>query len=195
MPHHPTRISRLALVVTVLVGSLAAIPARADTPPSSPAAPPPHAPPPKRLYVGGGVGMAFGEVDYIEISPLLGYRVAPRVLLGGSLLYRYRNDDRYAESLSLNDYGASGFVRFDVYQGFFGQAEYEYLDYEYPLALGGTDRTDYSSVLIGPGYTSPLGRNGGLYFAALYNLSYDSDDVNSPYDDPWVIRAGVGFTF
>jgi hypothetical protein len=193
--HRPTRTARYCLAVIALAAALGPTAARADSPPTSPAAPPRTAPPPRRLYVGGGVGMAFGDVTYIEVSPLLGYQVAPRVLIGGSLLYRYRSDDRYDPDLRTSDYGASGFVRGDIKSGFFAQAEYEYLDYEFPLPGGGTDRDGVGSVLLGPGYSSPIGGNGAVYFMALYNLSYDSDDINSPYDDPWIVRVGVGFGF
>jgi hypothetical protein len=186
-----------ALAALALVWVLGPIAARAEAPPAAPAAPakPATAPKPKRLYVGGGVGLGFGDLTYIEVSPLLGYRVAPRVTVGGSLLYRYRSDDRYDDTLTTSDYGASGFVRGDLYQGFFLQGEYEYLNYEFPVTSGTTERDGFSSVLVGPGYSSPIGGNGSVYFAALYNFSYDSNDLNSPYDDAWVIRVGVGFVF
>jgi hypothetical protein len=139
--------------------------------------------------------MAFGDLTYVEVSPLLGYNVAPQVMIGGSLLYRYRSDNRYDPDLTTSDYGYSGFVRGSIKQGIFVQAEYEYLNYEFATVGGGTDRDGYSSVLLGPGYSSPIGGNGAFYVTALYNFSYDSNDINSPYDNPWVIRVGVGFGF
>jgi len=195
--HCPARIALHHLAVLALVCVLWPIAARAETPPATPAAPakPATPPKPKRLFVGGGIGLGFGDVTYIEVSPLLGYKVAPRVTIGGSLLYRYTSDDRYDDSYTASDYGASGFVRGDVLEGFFLQGEYEYLNYEFPLAGGDTDREGFSSILVGPGYSSPIGGNGTVYFAALYNLSYDSNDLYSPYDDAWVIRVGVGFAF
>jgi hypothetical protein len=186
-----------AVAALVLAWALGPIAARAEAPPGAPAAAakPAAAPKPKRLYVGGGLGLAFGDVTYVEVSPLLGYKVAPRVTIGGSLVYRYRSDDRYGDTLTTSDYGASGFVRGDLYQGFFVQGEYEYLNYEFPVTSGTTQRDGIESVLVGPGFSNPIGGNGSFYFAALYNLSYDSNDLNSPYDDAWVIRVGVGFAF
>ena len=187
-------------VIALLFCALASGPAAAQQEPPPPSsagkpAPPKAATKPKRFFVGGGLGIGFGDVTWIEVSPLLGYRVAPRLTIGGSLLYRYRDDERYAEDLTASDYGAGGFVRGDVYEGFFVQGEYEYLSYEFPLAAGGTDREGFSSILVGPGYSSPLGGRASLYVAALYNFSYDQDDLTSPYDDPWVIRVCVGFAF
>lgn len=171
--------------------------AQAEAPPGAPGAPPkPSQPPkPKRLYVGGGMGLAFGDVTYVQVQPLLGYQVDPRFLIGGSLIYRYSKDDRYADSVSTTDYGASGFARFDIQKGFFAQGEYEHLNYEFPVVTGGTERQAYDSIFLGPGFSSPVGGNGSFYAALLYNFNYDSNDLNSPYDNAWVVRVGVGFGF
>ncbi len=147
-----------------------------------------------RFWAGGGVGVGFGDVTYVSIEPVAGYDATARLGVGARLTYRYRDDERYSPSLTTTDYGASLFGRYEVTQPVFLQVEYEYLSYEYPLTGGSIVRDDYDSVLAGAGVTQPIGGNGSLFVTALYNFSYH-DDEPSPYDDPWVIRVGVGFAF
>ncbi len=147
-----------------------------------------------RLWFGGGIGFGFGDVDYVEVSPLIGYAATEKLDVGGGITYRYRDDDRYADSLSTSDYGANLFVRYSFLPQLFGHVEYEYLSYEFRIGSS-TDRDNFSSVLAGPGFAQALGDRVSLYALALYNFSYDSDDLSSPYDDDWTYRVGVGFGF
>jgi hypothetical protein len=145
------------------------------------------------VFYGGTIGLGFGDVDYVEIAPLIGRHVNPQFSYGGSVIYRHRSDDRYEKDLSTDDYGASIFGRYRLTPALFAQAEYEYLNYEfYNLDLS-KDRDSSNSVFLGGGVSSPAGRNASVYATALYNVNYDEDE--SPYDSPWVIRFGVGVGF
>jgi len=147
-----------------------------------------------RFWFGGGVGIGFGDVTYVSIEPIVGYAATERIDVGARLIFRYRDDERYSPSLSATDYGASLFSRYSVTRPVFLQLEYEYLSYEYPLLDGSSERDDYDSLFAGAGVSQVLGDHSSFFVAALYNFSYDEDEL-SPYDDPWVLRVGVGFGF
>jgi hypothetical protein len=88
------------------------------------------------VFYGGTIGVGFGDVDYLELSPLVGKHLNPKVSVGGSLIYRYRSDDRYEQDLSTHDYGASVFGQYHLTPRLFAQAEHEYLnDEHYKLNL------------------------------------------------------------
>lgn len=191
---NPNRFRRLVVTAAALLPALLAIaPALAQEGPSAPD-------PPAgsggfsadRLYFGGGIGLAFGTVDYVEISPLAGYRLSPAATLGASLIFRYRNDGRYPEDVSTNDYGGSVFGQYLVFDPVFVHAELEYLSYESILLDLSTDRDTFTSVYVGGGMSWPAGRSTSLFVLGLYNLSY-SDGDPGPYSSPWVFRFGVGF--
>ena len=148
-----------------------------------------------RLWFGGGIGFGFGTVSYVEVAPIVGFSVTKKLSVGGGITYRYRDDDRFADSLSTSDYGANVFVRYKILPALFAHAEYEYLNYEFVRSDLSKDRDNFSSVLAGPGFFRPLGRRTAFFALALYNFSYDSDDFRSPYDDDWVYRVGVTFGF
>jgi hypothetical protein len=148
-----------------------------------------------RWWFGGGFGLSFGgDVKYLTVEPLVGYRVTDNTTVGGGLIYRQREDERVEPSFSTTDYGASAFVRYHVIPRMFLQGEYEYLSWEFRQLDGSTDRDTFGSVLGGAGYTQPMGPRSRFFASALYNFSYDSDE-RGPYDSPWVVRFGFGVIF
>ena len=147
------------------------------------------------IFIGGGFGMSFGSVSYIEAAPLIGYQITERLSGGASLLYRYKNDKRFNPNLKTSDYGASAFGRFLVHRPFVLHAEYEYLSYEFVNADLSTTRTGFNSFLGGGGITQPIGGRAALFVLGLYNFTYSSTSVNTPYNDPWMFRVGITYGF
>jgi hypothetical protein len=148
-----------------------------------------------RFYFGGGLGASFGTLTYIQITPMIGYRVSPKVRAGLGLTYRYRKDDRWNNSQSTSDYGASLFSDYLLTRQLFLHGEFEHLSFEYFAASGATDRDNYDSLFVGPGFGQPLGGRSSFFVTALYNLLYDSGEIPRPYDSAWVIRVGFGMSF
>jgi len=150
------------------------------------------------LFYGGGVSLAFGSVQYFELSPLIGYKINPKAAVGISLLYRDRTDNRFNESYSTTDYGATLFGRYKVTKSIYLQAEYEYLDYELAtINIFGNviskERKQFNSLLAGGGFQQAVSRSATIFYTALYNFSYE--DPDSPYTDPLSIRFGVSVGF
>jgi hypothetical protein len=147
------------------------------------------------IFYGGAVGLSFGDVQYVELSPMIGMHFTPKLSAGVSAMYRWVSDDRYNTELNTQDYGATLFGRYRLTSTFFLQAEYEYLNYEYYTSILNmtTERSDFTSLLAGGGISTPAGQNASFYMTALYNFSYDEPD--SPYDSPWVFRLGVAVGF
>jgi hypothetical protein len=154
----------------------------------------------ERLFTGGGFGMGFGNVqDFVSVSPLIGYSVTRKFMVGSGFTYRYTNYKGITPNVSFNDYSVNPFARFMVYKGFFLQAEYEYLNYEYLITSNEKSRQTFKSFFGGGGLVQPVGNKAALFIMALYNFSYTaSSSIYTPYSSPWVIRAGVnigGFIF
>ena len=171
-------------------------PAPQPTPPPPPPPPPPQPKPQaawkQKIFFGGGVGASFGDVDYVEVSPMIGYRLTPRIHTGVGVFYRWKNDDRYGVSVDTHDWGGSLFGQLQLFRGFFAHAEYEYVDYEYQTLTGTSSQSD-TNTLAGLGFSR--GGRAGVYGLALYNFSYDENDPTEAYDSPWVYRVGVSFGF
>lgn len=173
------RRTRIGLIVALAGAVVAATPAGAG----------------ERWWGGGGIGLSFGgQVDWISVEPVLGYWVTDDFTVGARAIFRYRDDNRFDPDLSTTDYGASLFGRYLLADHWFVQGEYEYLSYEFRTSSNSTDREAFGSWLAGGGYTQQLSPHASFFASALYNLSYDEDEL-SPYDGPWVIRASFGFRF
>ncbi len=160
------------------------------------AAPAQAAPPssPSKWFYGGGLALSFGDVEFVSISPLVGYRFTPIVSAGVGLQYLYRNDSRSGQDFSTSDYGGYVFSRFHVGPGFFLSASYEYLRFQYFDFAGDRLTDNYSSVFVGGGLSQPMGRNAAFIVSAMYNVTYESNEP-SPYASPWLIGAGVSVGF
>ncbi len=182
----------LALVLIV-----AALPALAQTPEPSP--PPTDDEKPaafnQRVFFGGAVGAAFGTVDYVELAPMVGFRIAPRFEMGVQPFYRWTDDHRYSPSFSTTDYGATIFGRVRIWQGLFGEGDYQYTSYEYQNAGGGSTRDTNNAFLAGAGYAFPVAQHVAFYASALYDFTYSSSDLHYPYDSPVRYSVGVSVGF
>ena len=143
------------------------------------------------------IGVSYGEVEYFEVSPIVGYRFSENFGAGLGLLYRYRKDTRSGNGVSSADYGGNVFARYYLFSGLFTQAEYDYTSYEYVADqhTGATDRAAHESFLLGAGYNTALGHGAGVYIVALYDFNYSDADPYRLYNSPLQFRIGVSVGF
>jgi len=144
-----------------------------------------------RLYFGGNLGLQFGTITLVDVSPLAGVMITPKLSGGVGMTFQYYDDNRIqgAEGTS---YGGRLFGRYNVFPNIFVHAEYESINWEtYDYFAEGFRRIWTNSLFVGGGYFAPFGPRGGANFTFLYNVLYDNQ--NSYYAEPYVIR--VGFVF
>jgi hypothetical protein len=157
-----------------------------------------------RIFFGGNFGMQFGTITNIEVSPLMGYHITPRLSAGLGARFEYFKDKGLIYPYETTIYGGSVFSRFVIIQnlgeglslgintGVFTQAEYEMLSLEreyFEPPYNGTGRFLVHSVLVGGGIIQPIGRRSAFLISVLYNLN---ESARSPYNNP-IVR--IGFIF
>jgi len=153
----------------------------------------------KGFSLGGNVGLQFGDVTLIDVSPVLEYHFNEHLSsgIGGTYKY-YKMKSLYGGSdLTSHYYGGSLFARYymgdeflDFLKDVFLHTEYEMLNIRYKAYDDSGYINDMvESVFVGGGYRSPIGRNSYANILVLWNLN---DVVNSPYSNP-LIRVGVMF--
>ncbi len=150
----------------------------------------------EKLFFGGGLGLSFGDVTYINIAPVIGYRITPKLSAGLRLFYQYRSYKDYyvgnGATYDSNDYGVGVFGRFVIFGPIYLQAEYEYQSYEYYYTVDDKQRQGYNSFMAGGGFMQPIGRTAAFYITAMYNFSYSNDsNTPEPYGSPLILRVGV----
>ncbi len=148
-----------------------------------------------RWWFGGGIGLGFGDRDFFEVNGIVGYQATPRFTPGARLTYRNREITQSGSSFRTDDYGVSLFGRYRVWKPIYLQLEYEILSYEFVNMDRSVDRETFDSLLGGAGISLPLGPRLSFFVTALYNFSYDANEIRSPYSSEWLVRSGVGFSF
>ncbi len=159
----------------------------------------------ERFYFGGNFGLQFGSITRVEISPLVGYRITPRLSSGIGITYIYHKEKTFITDFETSIYGGRVFSRFDLIKdfnkfiplgfngGLFAQVEYEPLNIEsrifHPFGLE-AERYWYHGVFAGGGLNLPLGGRTSVNFMVLYDLNHST---RSPYAEPYVIRFGINF--
>lgn len=164
-----------------------------------------------RMYVGGNLGLQFGTITDIEVSPHVGYNLTPRLSAGVGITYEYYNKKttyyyyQVSPPIKTHIYGYNLFTRFAVIQDmgkFFGigngisvigQAEFEQLSLERKyfdvLGYNGEGRFWIESFLVGGGIKQAIGRRSSIYLLIMWNLN---ETTNSPYSNP-IFKFGFDF--
>ena len=141
-----------------------------------------------RLYFGGNLGLQFGTVTFIDVSPLAGVMITPKLSSGLGVTYQYYNDNRFYGGQG-SSYGGRLFTRYNVLPNIFAHVEYEGINWNaYSQRDNDFRRVWNKAFFVGGGYFAPFGSRGGANFTFLYNVLHENR--NSYYAEPYVIRVG-----
>ena len=143
-----------------------------------------------RVFTGGGGSLGGGTDRYgnkyfsFALTPMVGYMLTPKVSAGTSLTYQSIN---YSDvGVKYVQYGAMPFVRYNMDELFL-TAEYNYLNIPVLNAqYETTDRLFASRLLVGAGYSVPIGGRARLNMVGMYDLLYKP---NQYFLSPWVFRV------
>ena len=162
-----------------------------------------------RMVFGGNFVASFGSYTYVDISPFVGYRYTPKLLVGAGISYIYWRypvfDPVTLQEIyhyNFNIYGGRVFTQYDLFSDalshgdrIFAAGEYEglnvpYQSLYYPYNFS---RRWIGNPFIGGGYRSSLGGRAFANITVLYNLNYAYNKQYSIYGSPWQFRIGFMF--
>ena len=149
----------------------------------------------ERLFYGGSFGLSFGSVTDIQISPVIGFWVLPRIAVAAGPTYRYYKDPVDKTAL----YGGRAYMQLVVIQdlsslltigghtGIFLHAEDELLSlktsfWKNPPPYPDADRFYVNTVLAGIGLSQQIGKRSSLDFMILWPLNDSSYGIYSKPD-------------
>lgn len=148
-----------------------------------------------KVRLGGNFGLQFGNITFINISPLVMYQATDRTQIGVGITYQYvrfsSNIVRNASGSSI--FGGRVFARRFLFPGIFAHGEYEVLNNTYFDPLANELRRDWIPAgFVGGGYSQQVGGGRSAFnVTILYNLLYQQYQSRSIYASPWVIRMGI----
>jgi hypothetical protein len=141
-----------------------------------------------RIYTGGGLALnggtdGFGNrYFYFAVNPIVGYMVTSNFSIGTGVTWQ-----RFAYTqpikLNIDQYGVSPFVRYNFNQ-LFAYGEYNVINTPtFSLA----ERRNFDRLLLGLGYSQPIGPRSAINLMALYDVLYDNQE--QAFASPWVFRV------
>jgi hypothetical protein len=179
----------LAFLITASFAELSAQSIREQKPPLR-----------ERMFFGGNFGLQFGTITNIQIAPIVGVWVLPRVAIAGGPEFTYYKD-RYYQT---NIYGGKVYTEFlllkdlnnifpvGVHTGIFLHLEDEFLNLESALWKNSPDlkgRFYLNTVLFGGGISQQIGARSSMNFTLLWTLT---PSVYTIYSNP-EIRVSFNF--
>lgn len=142
----------------------------------------------ERGYFGGNLGLQFGTVTLIDVSPLAGLMLSPKFSMGLGATYQYFDDQRF-QGAAGSSYGGRAFARYNVLPNIFAYSEVESINWNaYNPRSDDFQRRWTEAFFVGAGYFAPFGARGGANFTFLYNLKHSN--WNGYYSEPYLIRVG-----
>ncbi len=145
----------------------------------------------ERISFGGNVGLNFGDITAISISPTVGYRFTEKFTGGIGVLYNYVEYSKkiYGIDFSTNSYGGKVFGRYRFLENIYGSLEYQTLNlaaYDFN-SFEPIGRINVPMLFVGGGYLQQIGEKSFINFALQYDLI---QDTYSPYGNPLI---SIGF--
>jgi hypothetical protein len=144
-------------------------------------------------YVGGGLGLQFGQYTVIDLSPMVAYEVG-KVFMGGiGFTYLYNRvrltSGQSSYIFETNTYGGRAFARiipvrnvFSNGDAFFVHGEYEILNLEdFASSSVIKKRVNVPGYIAGLGYQQAIGRRAFTTLSVLWNFN---DDLRYPFNNP-----------
>ena len=159
-------------------------------------------PPPlkERLFYGGSFGLQIGTITDIEISPIIGLWVLPRLNVAAGPNYRFYKDPAGRTDI----YGGKGYTEFvlikdinsivplGINMGIFFHFEDELLSLDsefWNISTANSERYNINTLLAGAGLSQPIGRRSSLNMMVLWALNESEYNI---YSTP---EFRVSFTF
>lgn len=178
------KILALALFLTMVIAAAGQVPATKGAEERPPLR--------QRLFFGGSFGLQFGTVTNIEVAPLAGIWLLPRVAVGVGPSFQYYKDPYGRTSI----YGGRAMLQLTLIQdlnnvvpvgwnlGIFVSGEYEALSLERDFFTSTPDaggRFLYHSFLGGAGISQPTGKRSSMNIVFLWCVTGNEYGI---YDTP-----------
>jgi hypothetical protein len=137
-----------------------------------------------RVTIGGGLGMSFGSITYIEVSPSFGYYLTDNILAGIGGNYTYYSEEKTNFSTSL--YGGRVFGEY-IFNSIpvLAHVELEVINVE----SYDNKRMNIVNPYIGGGIKQRLGGMSYIFILVLWNLNETKESLVLQSNP--VIRGGI----
>jgi len=121
------------------------------------------------LVVGGGVSVVLGSTGIFEITPLFGYRVIPRLVVGVGPTYTYFFDS--GNEITYNLLGGRLNAKYYLVEGITAQVEFDVARIGVNYFNNKSNQILPARAMVGLGYTSEFFKGFGYSVEVLYDVA------------------------
>lgn len=139
-----------------------------------------------RFFWGGNVGAWIGNPTFVDLSPLVGYKITEKFSAGVGVIYNYYSYTYSNYKYSTNLIGSRLYGRYFIFENVFAQAGWDHINRDNPYAFNPNERVWVDNVLVGGGVRYPISDNFYCIAAGMFNLN---QTPLSPYSNP-IIQIG-----
>jgi len=147
-----------------------------------------------KVYYGGYANFSFGNYTIIGFEPLIGYKIVPKLSIGGKLSYEYFKNKNYSPTREGSNYGIGAFTRLRILRKWYAHVEFSEMNYKlYDSETDAKNRQWISFLYVGGGFSQPITKNTSINAEILWDVLQNK---NSPYKtvEP-IFNVGIGVGF
>ena len=158
-----------------------------------------------KIFFGGNFGLLLGTETFINLSPVVGYRLTERFSSGLGPVYQFYSIRTFGGRYRSHIYGGRVFGSYTIIRdlsqaipiginmSIYAHAEYELLNIDQELLSffisSGSGRIWLENPLVGGGFRQATGKRSSINILVLWNLN---PRATALYQNP-VIRFGFSF--
>ena len=110
-----------------------------------------------KVYYGGYANFSFGKYTIIGVEPLIGYKIIPKLSIGGKLSYEYYKNKNYSPTKEGSNYGIGAFSRLRIARRWYAHVEFSEMNYKlYNESLEKTNDNGFLTCMLEVDLASPL---------------------------------------
>ncbi len=143
-----------------------------------------------KVYFGGTFGAWFGTQSFVDLSPIVGYKVTDKFSVGAGIIYNYFSYNYGNYKVRTSFYGGRCFARYFILENIFAQVGWDHINRNDPYSYSTNDRIWVDNYLVGGGVRYPIGDRMYCTAVGMWNLNYDP--YLSPYPNPIIQIGFVG---
>jgi hypothetical protein len=146
-----------------------------------------------KIYFGGNIGLSLGSYTQVSATPLVGYKITPKISTGVKVTYEYIKDNRYTPAFSTSNYGGGLFGRYRLTPALYAHAEYDMLSMENYDTYYNLQRDWVPMFLVGGGYSQKISDNAYLNIQVLFDLLQSPKSPYGKGEPLFSVGFGIGF--
>ncbi|GAB4208601.1 MAG: hypothetical protein Fur0023_20310 [Bacteroidia bacterium] len=140
-----------------------------------------------KITLGGNFAFFTStRYTFIDISPIIGYRISNMILIGAGPVYNYYSQYLYNSRYTFDIYGFRTLGRIYLLESLFFQTGWDILNRSIYTIQNNTlqkERMWVQNIWIGGGIRYMIAPNAYMFTSILYNLNQNN---YSPYPNPYV---------